>query len=81
MEGAAYARRKRAHKGLFRCINRPPGFRSTVKGFFPSVRWVFYAELISEALKRHKRLLESQIWRWLMDVRPGADEAEKETFA
>jgi len=35
------------YKGLSdRCSNRspPPGYRSTVSGFFPSVRWVFYAD-------------------------------------
>jgi len=33
------------YKGLSdRCATAPPGFQSTVRGFFPSMRWVFYAD-------------------------------------
>ena len=49
----------RSHKEpLFAASTVPPGSSSTVNGFFPHLRWVFCAERISEALTRHKRLLE-----------------------
>ena len=55
--------------GRISCITTPPVSAPTVNGFFPLLRWVFCAELISEALTRHKRLLESQIWWWRLVAR------------
>jgi hypothetical protein len=54
-EGGARTGRSALTRATVRCINRPPPVSApTVNGFFPHLRWVFYAELISEALTRYK---------------------------
>ena len=65
LERAGHARKKRFLRSLRRCISCPPVSAQTDNGFFPLSRWVFCAELISDALTRHRRLLEAQIWRWV----------------
>ena len=57
LEGTGHARAGALYQEpLFDASTAPPPPVSapTVKGFFPHLRWVFYAELISEPLTRQK---------------------------
>ena len=70
LEGTGHARAGALYQEpLFDASTAPPGSAPIVNGFFPHLRWVFLSELISEALTRHKRLLESQIWWWRLVAR------------
>ncbi len=54
----------------------PPVSAPTVNGFFPYLRWVFYAELVSEALTRHK--MAAGVTDLMAEWRPEATEADEE---
>ncbi len=78
MEGAGHARAGALYQGpLFDASTAtPPVSALTVNGFFPHLRWVFYAELISEALTRHK--MAAGVTDLVAERWPGAKKADAE---
>ncbi len=77
MEGAGHARAGVLfQEPLFDASTAPPVSAPTVNGFFPHLRWVFYAELISEALTRHK--MAAGVTDLVGERWPGARKADEE---